>query len=81
VNTDDARTLVHELLHAIAPEVPLDEVDPDALLLDEIEMDSMDFLNFVTAIHERTGVAVPERDYPQLASVNGCVGYLSDRAA
>jgi acyl carrier protein len=81
VNPDDARELIHTVLHGIAPEVELDLVDPDAMLQDEMEIDSMDFLNFVTAIHQRTGVEVPERDYPELASLNGAIAYLTDRAA
>jgi acyl carrier protein len=81
VNRDDARELIHTVLHGIAPEVELDLVDPDAMLQDEMEIDSMDFLNFVTAIHQRTGVEVPERDYPELASLSGAIAYLTDRAA
>lgn len=37
----------------------------------------MDFLNFIIGIHERTGIDVPEEDYPLLASLNGCVAYLA----
>jgi acyl carrier protein len=40
-------------------------------------VDSMDFLNFVIAVHERLGLEIPERDYPTLSSLNGCVEYLA----
>jgi acyl carrier protein len=74
--TDEPRALLAGLLRRIAPEVDLDGVDPDADLQDEVDLDSMDFLNLVTALHEATGIDVPERDYPSLSTVNGFVAYL-----
>ena len=76
---DDPRTLLAELLHRIAPEVDLDEVDPDAPLQESMDLDSMDFLNLVTALHEATGIEVPERDYPSLATITGFVDYVMAR--
>jgi acyl carrier protein len=77
MNTDDARTLFAGLLHRIAPEVELDEVDPDAPLQEAMDLDSMDFLNLVTALHDETGIEVPERDYPSLSTVAGFVAYVA----
>ena len=77
MNPDEAHTLLARLLHAIAPEADLTNVDLDAPLQDELDLDSMDFLNLVTALHDETGIDVPERDYPQLATVNGFVGYIT----
>jgi acyl carrier protein len=79
VTIDDPRTLLAELLHRIAPEVDLDEVDPDAPLQESMDLDSMDFLNLVTALHEATGIEVPERDYPSLATITGFVDYVMAR--
>jgi acyl carrier protein len=76
VNHDDARALLAKLLHRIAPEVELDEVDPAAPLQDAMDLDSMDFLNLMTALHEATGLDVPERDYPALSTVDRFVDYL-----
>ena len=76
MNTDDARTLFRELLHRIAPEVELDDVDPDAPLQEAMDLDSMDFLNLVTALHEQTGIDIPERDYPSVSTVAGFVAYV-----
>ena len=45
-------------------------------LQEELDLDSMDFLNFVAAILDETGIDVPERDYPQLQSLDGCARYL-----
>lgn len=75
--TDDPRALVSQLIHGIAPEADLTNVDPDGLLQEEVDLDSMDFLNLVTALHEETGIEVPERDYPQLATINGFVAYIA----
>ena len=76
MNRHDAEALLGRLLRQVAPEVELDELDPDALLQDEADLDSMDFLNIVTALSEETGIEVPERDYPTLASVSGFVDYI-----
>jgi len=77
VNRDDALDLLARLLHRIAPEVDPGDLVGGALLQDEFDLDSMDFLNLVTALHEATGIDVPERDYPQLASVDGFVTYVA----
>ncbi|MBP1092677.1 acyl carrier protein [Bradyrhizobium diazoefficiens] len=53
-------TIVKEELNNIAPEVDLATVDPAADLREAIDIDSMDFLNFVTALHHRTGIDIPE---------------------
>jgi acyl carrier protein len=74
--TEDPRALLGRLLSRIAPEVDLDEVDPAAPLQEALDLDSMDFLNLVTALHEATGIEVPERDYPLLATLDGWVAYV-----
>jgi acyl carrier protein len=76
VTPDDARALMAQLLGRIAPEVDLAQVDDGALLQEEMDLDSMDFLNLVTALHDATGVDVPERDYPLLSTVGGFVAYV-----
>lgn len=78
---DTARDLLARVLADIAPEVDVADADPDAQLQDELGLDSMDFLNLVTGIHEATGIEVPERDYPQLSTLRGAVDYLSRRPA
>ena len=77
MNTNDPRGLLTRLLHEIAPEVDLASVDDDALLHNELDLDSMDFLNLVTALHDETGIEIPERDYPQLATVGSFIDYLT----
>ncbi len=69
----DVATIV---LRQIAPEADIDGIDPDGLLHEQIDFDSMDFLNFVAGLHERTGVDLPERDYPEIATLTGYRAYL-----
>lgn len=72
----DIRKVVEEELGNIAPEVDLATVDPKSDLREAIDIDSMDFLNLVTALHKRTGVNIPEVDYPKLVTLAGMVAYL-----
>jgi acyl carrier protein len=74
---DDARDLIRSVLGEVAPEADLDSVGPDETMQEALDLDSIDFLNFVTGLHERTGLEIPERDYPELSTVEGCVHYLT----
>lgn len=75
----DPRAVILEALHRVAPEVDPATIDPAASLRDELELDSMDFLNLVTAVGDQLGFEIPERDYPQLVSLDGFAGYLAAR--
>ncbi len=75
----DIAALVAEELSNIAPEADLATVDPKADLREAIDIDSMDFLNLVTALHQRTGVDIPEIDYPKLVTLSGMISYLDAR--
>jgi acyl carrier protein len=74
---DEIRALLARLLHGVAPEIDLDEIDPAAPLQEAAELDSMDFLNLVTALYDETGIDVPERDYPLIATIDGFVAYVA----
>jgi len=74
---DDARDLIRAVLGEVAPEADLDSVGPDETMQEALDLDSIDFLNFVTGLHERTGLEIPEHDYPELSTVEGCVRYLT----
>jgi acyl carrier protein len=76
VNTDEARAVIARIIGQIAPEVDLASVPQDAELQQELDLDSMDFLNVVTGVLEVTGIDIPERDYPQLQSLEGFARYL-----
>ncbi len=75
----DIRKIVQEELGNIAPEVDLATVDPAADLREAIDIDSIDFLNLLTALHRRIGIEVPEIDYPKLVTLSSMVAYLGAR--
>jgi acyl carrier protein len=77
----DARALLGRLLHAVAPEVDLDAIDPAAPLDAEAGLDSMDYVNLVTSLYDETGIDVPARDYPRISTVDGFVAYVSTALA
>lgn len=70
------RTVLFEVLGGIAPEVDPADIDPAALLRDQVDLDSMDWLNFLIGLHERLAVDIPEADYAGLDSVEHLVAYL-----
>ncbi len=72
----ELRARLLAILGAIAPEARDTDLDPVAPLRDQIDIDSMDFLNFVTAVHKQLGVPIPELDYPRLSSLDGAVHYV-----
>ena len=55
-------------LHRIAPEIAIKDIDPQADMREEFDIDSMDFLNLVTALSKRFGIDMPESDYPLMRS-------------
>jgi acyl carrier protein len=67
---------VHDVLRRIAPEFSPGELDPGRPLRDQVDLDSMDWLNFITALHERLGVDIPEADYAKLVTFDDVVAYL-----
>jgi len=73
----DIRKVLQEELNNIAPEVDMTLVDSTADLREAIDIDSMDFLNFITAIHHRLSIDIPEIDYPKLVTLDGAVAYIT----
>lgn len=79
--TEAPYDLLARLLHRIAPEVDLDTVDRAEPLQDAADLDSMNFLCLIAALRAETGIDVPERDYPSVATVDGFVAYVDAAAA
>ncbi len=75
--SNDLKDTILRTLGEIAPEADVTSLKPDVSFRDQLDIDSMDFLNFVIALHEQLHVDIPESDYPKLATLNGCVAYLS----
>ncbi len=67
-------------LHAIAAEVAPDEIAADQPLRDQVDLDSMDFLNFLIGLHRRLGIDIPEPDYAKLITLTDLVSYLKARS-
>lgn len=76
---DDIRRVIIEALTRIAPEIDPASIEPAASFRDQLDLDSMDFLNFVLALHDRLGVDIPEVDYPRLSTLDGAVAYLASK--
>ena len=68
--------IVTAALWRVAPDLEGEPIDPAVPLRRQFDIDSVDFLNFVIAIHEATGLDVPERAYPELQTLDGCVAWL-----
>ena len=80
--TDAERlALIRDILAGIAPEAADAAIPGDADLRETLDLDSMDFMNFVIGLHERTGVDIPEADYPQLFTLDGAMAYLAAKGA
>jgi acyl carrier protein len=77
----DIRAVVEHELKRIAPEIDPATIDPNGDLREECDIDSMDFLNLVTALHRRLGIEIPELDYPKLVTLEGAVSYLRQKLA
>jgi acyl carrier protein len=75
MSTDEIRAVV--LRVPGAPEADLARLDPRVSFRDQLDLDSMDFLNFVIGVHDALHVDIPEPDYPKLATLDGCVEYLA----
>lgn len=73
----EVRDLVAEVLADIAPDAELSTVSDEEDLREALDLDSMDFLNFVIALHQRSGVEIREADYPQLFTMKGVVAHLA----
>ena len=74
------KEVVLRVLGRIAPEADLVALDPRANLRDQLDIDSVDFLNFAVGLNKELGVDIPDADLPKLASLDGCVSYLLSRA-
>ena len=73
---DEIRIVVLRVLGRIVPEADLQQIKPGLRLRDQLDIDSMDLLNFVIGLHKELHIEIPEADYPKLATLDGCVDYL-----
>lgn len=75
----EIKQIVRDALSDVAPEVNVDTIDPAKDLRDQIDIDSVDFLNFVIGLHKQLGIEIPDADVAKLTTLDGCVAYLADK--
>ena len=73
---EEIREEILNILEAIAPDEDLTQIDDDVNFREQLELDSMDFLDIVMELRKRHRIQIPEDDYLQLASMNSTVTYL-----
>jgi acyl carrier protein len=81
VNDTEIRARVLGAIKSIAPELEESELRADRPLRDQIDLDSMDWLNVLVALHEKLKVDIPEADYGKLVTLDNLVGYLREKLA
>jgi acyl carrier protein len=79
MNADEIRKVALAELKRIAPE--LEDVLPAKPLRDQVDLDSMDWLNFLVALNERLKIEIPEADYRKLGTLDQIVEYLAKKGA
>ncbi|MGW8288450.1 MAG: acyl carrier protein, partial [Desulfobulbales bacterium] len=72
---DEIREVILEIIQDIDDEADLDNLDSGEALRDQLDLDSMDFLDIVMELRKRYQIQIPEEDYPQLATLDSCVNY------
>jgi acyl carrier protein len=79
VSRDELRAAIFAALAEVAPEADPRALRDEVPLRDQLDLDSMDFLNLLIGVHQRTGVEIPEADYGELESLGQLVAYLEAR--
>ncbi|RPJ12360.1 MAG: acyl carrier protein [Deltaproteobacteria bacterium] len=76
MTSSEIKELILEIIEDIDDEADFTDLDPDQPLRDQLDLDSMDFLDIVMELRKRHKLQIPEEDYPHLASLNSCITYL-----
>lgn len=76
MTTTEIKAIVLQALHRITPETDPEILDPDVPFRDQIDFDSIDFVNLMEQFQEAFDRRIPEIDYPLLTTLNGCLTYL-----
>jgi acyl carrier protein len=76
MNTDEAREIIFRALGEVAPEIDPTEVAHGVDLTEQLDLDSMDYLNWMLEINLATGIEIPERDYSQFITIDAAASYL-----
>ncbi|MCI5158139.1 MAG: acyl carrier protein [Candidatus Electrothrix sp. AUS1_2] len=76
---DEIKDIILEIIEDIDEDADFDELDADKPLRDQLDLDSMDFLDIVMELRKRYKLQIPEEDYPELATLTSCVNYLEPK--
>jgi len=76
---EEVKSSIVEIINDILPDGDCSKVDPALKLRDQLELDSMDFLDIVMELRKKYSIEVPEEDYPKLATLDSCVEYLEPK--
>jgi acyl carrier protein len=76
---EEVIALLFDIITEIAPELDLNDVDPDIPLRDQLELDSVDFLGVLMELQDRYGIEVPEEDFIEFETLNRCATYLAPK--
>jgi acyl carrier protein len=79
VKPEELKSQVLEVMTTIAPELEPGELRADKPLRNQVDLDSMDWLNFLVALHERLKVDIPEADYAKLVTLDDLLAYLKKK--
>lgn len=81
MTTQEVKTALIDIINEIVPDEDVNNMKPDIPFRDQIELDSMDFLDIIMEIRKRYRLEVPEADYPQLTTLDSSVAYLTPKFA
>ncbi|MDG1668372.1 MAG: phosphopantetheine-binding protein [Opitutae bacterium] len=76
---DQVKQIVIDIIAEIAPDEDTSNIKSEVKLRDQLDLDSMDFLDIVMELRKQHGIEVPEADYPELASLDSCAAYLTPK--
>ena len=76
---DQVKQIVIDIINEIAPDEDTSDLKAEVNLREQMDLDSMDFLDIVMELRKHHGIEVPEADYPQLASLDSCAAYLTPK--
>jgi len=76
---DEIKDMILEIIEDIDEDAEFDGLDADKPLRDQLDLDSMDFLDIVMELRKRYQLQIPEEEYPELATLTSCVNYLEPK--
>ena len=76
---DEIRDVILEIIEDIDEDAEMDDLNADEPLRDQLDLDSMDFLDIVMELRKRYKLKIPEEEYPELSTLNSCVNYLEPK--